>query len=172
MAGVSFSADLRARTARTWDAAVAHRFVDELWRGAVPAPVLTTYLVQDHQFVDGFVALMGAAVAAADRAEPRIVHARQLGLVAGSENDIFDRALDALGLPDSDRTSPTLLGPTRGFLDLMDGARRSGSYAETLAVLVATSTGPPARTRPPTSRSRGSGSSCTGGRPSSSGWVS
>jgi thiaminase/transcriptional activator TenA len=133
---MTFSEELRAATARTWDAAVGHRFVDELWRGEVPTPALTTYLVQDHQFVDGFVALMDAAVASADLPGPRIVHARQLGLVAGPENDYFERALDALDVPGPDRTAPVLLPPTAAFLALMDAARRSGAYIEQLAVLL------------------------------------
>lgn len=132
---MAFSDDLRARAAPTWDAAVGHRFVENLWRGTVPTAVLSTYLVQDHQFVDAFVALMGAAVASADRAEPRIVHARRLGVVAGPENDYFDRAFDALDVPVADRTQPVLLPPTAGFLDLM-GAARAGDHAEQLTVLL------------------------------------
>jgi thiaminase/transcriptional activator TenA len=133
---VTFSAELRQLTGSTWDAAVGHRFVSEIWRGEVQPAVLTTYLVQDHQFFDAFVALMGATVAAADRLEPRIVHARQLGLVAGPENDFFARALDALDVPLADRTDPLLLAPTVGFVELMDTARRSADYASCLTVLL------------------------------------
>jgi thiaminase/transcriptional activator TenA len=133
---VSFSAQLRELTAPTWDAAVGHRFVDEIWRGEVDGEVLTTYLVQDHQFVDAFLALMGAAVAAADRPEARGVHARQLGIVAGPENDFFARALDTLDVPLAERTRPELSEPTRGFIELMDGARRSADYPSCLAVLL------------------------------------
>jgi thiaminase/transcriptional activator TenA len=133
---VTLSAELRELTGPTWDAAVGHRFVDELWRGQVPPAVLTTYLVQDHQFFDAFLALMGATVAAADRLEPRVVHARQLGLVAGPENDFFARALDALDVPLPERTDPELLAPTAGFVELMDAARRSADYASCLAVLL------------------------------------
>jgi thiaminase (transcriptional activator TenA) len=106
---VTFSAQLRELTGPTWDAAVGHRFVDEVWRGRVDPDVLRTYLVQDHQFVDAFLALMGAAVASADRADARVVHARQLGIVAGPENDFFARALDALDVPLADRTEAVLL---------------------------------------------------------------
>jgi thiaminase (transcriptional activator TenA) len=133
---VGFSEQQRELNASTWDAAVGHRFVDEIWRGEVPQDVLQTYLVQDHQFFDAFVALMGAAVAAADRAEPRVVHARQLGVVAGPENDFFARALDALDVPLGDRTEPVLCEPTRAFLALMDTARASADYASCLAVLL------------------------------------
>ena len=133
---MGFSAQQRELNASTWDAAVGHRFVDEIWEGDVPQDVLRTYLVQDHQFFDAFVALMGAAVAAADRAEPRVVHARQLGVVAGPENDFFARALDALDVPLGDRTQPALFEPTRAFLALMDTARASADYPSCLAVLL------------------------------------
>jgi thiaminase/transcriptional activator TenA len=133
---VTFSAELRELTSPTWDAAVGHRFVDELWRGQLDPAVLTTYLVQDHQFFDAFLALMGAAVAAADRLEPRVVHALRLGLVAGPENDFFARALDALDVPLPERTDPALLAPTTGFVELMNSARRSADYASCLAVLL------------------------------------
>lgn len=133
---MTFSAQLRELTAPTWDAAVGHRFVDEIWRGGIDSDVLATYLVQDHQFVDAFLALMGAAVASADRADARVVHARQLGIIAGPENDFFARALDTLDVPLADRTDPGLLEPTRGFVDLMDEARRSADYPSCLAVLL------------------------------------
>lgn len=133
---MTFSAQLRELTGPTWDAAVGHRFVDEIWRGRVHTDVLTTYFVQDHQFVDAFLALMGAAVASADRADARVVHARQLGVVAGPENDFFARTLDTLDVPLADRTEPVLLGPTRDFVELMDEARRSADYPSCLAVLL------------------------------------
>ena len=123
-------------TAPTWDAAVGHRFVQELWRGELAPGVLSTYLVQDNQFFDSFVALMGAAVASADSVQPRVVHARQLAVVAGPENDFFARALDALDVPLGERTSPVLLEPTQGFLELMDTARRSADYTLCLTVLL------------------------------------
>ena len=133
---VPLSAELRASTAASWDAAVAHRFVDELWAGTVDDAVMARYLTQDLQFVDAFVALMGAGVAAADRPSPRLVLARQLGLVAGEEDDYFVRALDRLGVPDLERRDPALTTPTRGFVALMDSARAGADYGVVLAVLL------------------------------------
>jgi thiaminase/transcriptional activator TenA len=126
------SAELRDLNAPTWDAAVGHRFVDEIWRGDLDPAVLRAYLVQDHQFVDAFVALMGAAVATAGRPQSRLVHARQLGMVAGPESDFFTRALDALDVPLADHTGPE----PRDFLALMDSARIGGDYAVCVAVLL------------------------------------
>ncbi|MFC5136921.1 TenA family protein [Actinomycetospora rhizophila] len=129
---MSFAEHLRAATASTWDAAVGHRFVAELWAGTVDDAVLARYLAQDALFLDRFVALLGQAVASADRTGPRLAIARQLGTVAGEEDDYFGRALARLGTP------PTVepLAPTQGFLDLMDEARRSGAYADVLTVLL------------------------------------
>ncbi|MEV1292422.1 TenA family protein [Pseudonocardia sp. NPDC049635] len=129
---MSFSGQLRESNATVWDAAVGHRFVDELWAGTVDRAVLRRYLEQDFQFVDSFVALMGAAVANADRPGPRVRLARQLGLVAGPENDYFERSLGEL----NGTSTPVRAAPTVGFVELMDSARDEG-YPETLAVLVA-----------------------------------
>lgn len=133
---MSLSHELRARAAPTWEAAVGHRFVDELWRGAVAPPVLRAYFVQDHQFLDSFLALLGAAVASADRPEPRIVLARQLGLIAGPENDFFSRVLHALDVAPTDRAAPRLTKVTRDFLELIDSTRASVDYPTCLAVLL------------------------------------
>ncbi|WP_214371294.1 TenA family protein [Pseudonocardia sp. H11422] len=133
---MTFSEELRASTATVWDAAVGHRFVDELWQGTLPRDVLTRYLVQDNQFLDSFVALLGAAIAGSGRGEPRLRLARQLGLVAGPENDFFARAFDALDVPAADRTRPELLPPTAGFIAHMDDVRENGRYPDQLAVLL------------------------------------
>ena len=44
--------DLRATSADAWDAAVDHRFVWELFAGAIDDRVLADYLIQDYQFFD------------------------------------------------------------------------------------------------------------------------
>lgn len=130
---MSTSADWRAGVGATWDAAVGHRFVEELWAGEVDEAVMARYLGQDAQFLDAFVALLGAAVACCDRTAPRMALARQLGVVAGEEDDYFDRALARLGV---DPAGVEHAAPTRGFVALMDQARCSGDYATILAVLV------------------------------------
>lgn len=127
--------ELRASVRGDWDAAVGHPFVRDLVAGTLPAAAMRRYLVQDYQFVDAFTALLGAAVACADTPPARLVLARQLGVLAGPENTYFERSLDALGVSDRERTSPGLLPPTAGFLDLMREAAGSRDYAACLAVL-------------------------------------
>jgi thiaminase/transcriptional activator TenA len=129
---MSFSDELRAASSASWHAAIGHRFVEELWAGAVDDCVMARYIAQDALFFDTFVALLGAAVASADRQEPRMVLARQLGLVAGGENDYFARALDRLGVVGPVAPFPA----TRGFLELMHSARRDADYPVILAVLL------------------------------------
>ena len=55
-----FSQVLRAECQKDWQAAIQHRFVDEIFAGTLSSEHLRHYLVQDYQFVDRFVALLGA----------------------------------------------------------------------------------------------------------------
>lgn len=128
---MAFCVRMREVTGPVWDAAVGHRFTRELWSGDLDRDVLTRYLAQDHQFVDAFLALLGAAVAGTDRPAARVRLARQLGLVAGPENDFFERSLAALGVDGP--AEP--LGPTSAFVELMHDAAGAG-HADALAVLV------------------------------------
>lgn len=130
-----FSAWLRAASGSVWDAAIAHRFTDALFDGSVPDEVMRTYLVQDYQFVDRFLALLGAAVASADRSSSRIVLGRQLGLLCSEENSYFQRAFDALGVPEADRHDPVRHDVTAAFNALMDEVTYSGVYTYCLTVL-------------------------------------
>jgi thiaminase (transcriptional activator TenA) len=72
-----FTETLRAASAAGWAHAVQHRFVDELFAGAVPDAVMARYLIQDHRFLDSFLVLLGAALAGADTFAP-LRHARDL----------------------------------------------------------------------------------------------
>lgn len=130
-----FSEWLRAGAEADWQRAITHRFVEELFTGSVPGGALRTYLVQDHQFVDRFTALLGEAVAAADLTASRMVLARQLGVVGGIESTYFQRCFDELGVTEPERNHPRLHPATRAFNDLMDRARESRDYARCLTVL-------------------------------------
>ena len=58
-----FTETLRASSEAGWSQAVQHRFVNELFAGAVPDAVMARYLIQDHRFLDSFLTLLGAALA-------------------------------------------------------------------------------------------------------------
>jgi len=51
-----FTETLRAASEPGWSDAVGHRFVKELFAGAVPDAVMARYLIQDHRFAYGFLA--------------------------------------------------------------------------------------------------------------------
>lgn len=126
---------LRAEARADWDAAVTHPFVREMCAGTLRAAALRRYLVQDYQFVDGFTALLGATVACADSVAPRMVIARQLGVVASEENTYFQRAFDSLGVQGQERDAPALLPCTAEFNALMTEAASSLDYGCCLTVL-------------------------------------
>src|SRR5689334_6090178 len=130
-----FSEDLRAENIENWNAARDHRFVDEIFRGTVPTDVMRRYLVQDYQFIDAFVALLGTAIASADRFDSRIRFARFAGMITSDENTYFIRAFDSLGVPAEERESPQLGAPALAFRALMREASDRRSYLASLSVL-------------------------------------
>jgi len=67
-----FTEILRAASEPAWSDAVRHRFVNELFAGAVPDAVMARYLIQDHRFLDSFLTLLGATLASADTFEARV----------------------------------------------------------------------------------------------------
>jgi thiaminase len=54
-----FTETLRTASEAGWSHAVQHRFVNELFAGAVPDAVMARYLIQDHRFLDSFLVLLG-----------------------------------------------------------------------------------------------------------------
>ncbi|TFB59000.1 transcriptional regulator, TENA/THI-4 family protein [Cryobacterium sp. Hz7] len=129
-------AELRAAVAEAWDAAVDHRFVRELSAGAIDDEVLIGYLVQDHQFFDAFLSMLGACVAYGDEVPAKRRLARQLGMLASDEEGYFQQSFDELGVPKSERTAPELTPATTAFRQVMTEATRSQSYPHLLVILV------------------------------------
>lgn len=135
-AAPQFTDWLRERSRPAWDDAVGHRFVRELASGTLPDAVMARYLVQDYAFLDGFVRLVGSAIAKAPSLPDRIPLAQFLGMVTSEENTYFQRSFNALGVADADRSGPSLRAPTRGFHQVVAEAVAAEGYAETLAPLV------------------------------------
>jgi thiaminase (transcriptional activator TenA) len=127
---------LRAASEPTWSQAVGHRFVKELFAGAVPDAVMARYLIQDHRFLDSFLILLGAALATADTFEARLHFGRFIGLMSDEENTYFLRAFEALGVTADRRASDPDTQPTAGFKAIMREAADTRSYAAALSVLV------------------------------------
>ena len=90
-----FTETMRAASEAGWSHAVQHRFVNELFAGAVPDAVMARYLIQDHRFLDSFLVLLGAALASADTFAARLRFGRFIGMA-------LDRPEDALPCSPSD----------------------------------------------------------------------
>ena len=131
-----FSDILRAASEPGWSRAVGHRFVKELFAGAVPDVVMARYLIQDHRFLDSFLLLLGAALASADTFEARLRFGRFIGMVSAEENTYFPRAFEALGVTETRRAADPDTQPTVGFKAIMREAADTRSYAAALSVLV------------------------------------
>lgn len=130
-----FTETLRRAAEPGWSRAVTHRFVQELYTGTVPDAVMARYLVQDHRFLDAFLALLGGAMASADSTAARLRLGQFVGMVSTEENTYFLRVFDALGVTEADRAATLDAPPTAGFQAIMREAAASGSYAACLSVL-------------------------------------
>ena len=131
-----FTETLRAASEAGWSNAVQHRFVNELFAGAVPDEVMARYLIQDHRFLDSFLVLLGAALASADTFAARLRFGRFIGMVSAEENTYFLRAFETLGVTETRRAADPDTQPTIGFKAIMREAADTRSYAAALSVLV------------------------------------
>ncbi|PKW13231.1 TenA family protein [Saccharopolyspora spinosa] len=131
----TFTDWLRQRSEPDWTAVVTHPFTQGLFDGLVPVTSMRSYLVQDYQFVDDFLALLGSALAKADRYSSRLAIAGSIAVVTSEENTYFQRAFDALGVGEADRVRPKLDEATVAFRELISDTNARGSYAEVLTVL-------------------------------------
>ena len=129
-----FTEQLRQANLSTWQQAVEHRFVQQLFTGSVPEPVMMQYLVQDHRFLDSFLTLLGGAIATADTFEARLRFGRFAGMVASDENTYFLRAFEALGVSQTQREQTPDAPATQGFSAIMREAAATRDYAAILAV--------------------------------------
>lgn len=130
-----FTEALRRQSEPRWTQSIEHRFVNELLDGTLDDAVLVNYLIQDHRFIDAFLALLGAAIASADSFDARIRLGRFTGAISGEENTYFLRAFEALGVSEAQRLEAPDSVPTAGFKALMREAAATRSYAAALAVL-------------------------------------
>ncbi|WP_198319393.1 TenA family protein [Actinopolyspora erythraea] len=133
--GGEFTEWMRRRSEPDFGAVVAHPFTDALFEGAVPRERMRGYLVQDYQFVDLFLALLGAGMARADRHASRLRIAGGVAVLTGVEDDYFRRAFDALEVPERERNAPERDGATVAFRELLGDTAERGGYADVLTVL-------------------------------------
>lgn len=131
-----FSDELRDAHREKWDAAVGHRFVQELFDGTIDDGVVAGYLVQDYRFLDSFLQLLGAAMSTADELAPRLRLSQFIGEVAGDENTYFLRSFEELGVTEEQRDNTPDTAACAGFTGLMREAAETRSYAAALGVLV------------------------------------
>ncbi|WP_247730532.1 TenA family protein [Halovivax limisalsi] len=131
----AFSAWLRERS--DWTAATRHRFVREYRDGELADDVFERYLVQDYQFLEAGARLTARAASQAHAIEEMNALAESLTVLTGGEDDYFQRAFDALSVPDPAREDPPLHPTTAAFNDFMLRAAAEGAYEESLAVVAA-----------------------------------
>lgn len=126
---------LKASVATEWQRVTHHPFTDAWGQAAVPKRNLENYLIQDHRFIDRFVALLAAAVSRAPTLKDRIPGCQFLALITGAENTYFERSFVALGVNEETRNDQPDWPATAAFKQLMADATNGNNYADMLAVL-------------------------------------
>lgn len=121
---------------KNWQAAVNHRFIQELFEGTIEDEVLKKYLIQDYHFFDAFLSMLGACVAHADTLEAKLRFAKQLGFLEADEDGYFQKAFKELGVTEKEFLEVTLHSVTKEFQKLMYSAVDSSDYAQLLVMLV------------------------------------
>ncbi|KOX93295.1 transcriptional regulator [Halorubrum tropicale] len=132
----SFTNWLRRRAEPDWTDTVTHQFVRELGSGELADDAFRRYLVRDYAFVETLVGTVGRAVGDAPTMEAKSSLTEFLTVLTDDENDYFERAFEALDVPEATDADPELTASSRAFVDLLERAGREGGYPETLAVLV------------------------------------
>lgn len=130
-----FSDWLKACVAADWHRVTHHPFTDAWGQAALPRRNLENYLIQDHRFIDRFVALLAAAVSRAPSLKDRIPGCQFLALLTGAENTYFERSFAALEVSETKRSNQPDWPATSKFKQLMKDASEGNSYADMLAVL-------------------------------------
>ncbi|MYM19204.1 transcriptional regulator, TENA/THI-4 family protein [Brevibacterium sp. 5221] len=130
-----FAAQLRERSGETWDRAIGHRFVEELFAGSVDDAVLAHYLEQDYRFFDAALSLCASCVVNADRVEPKLRFSAQLGFFAADEDGYFERALAALGSSAARAGEVPLTATSAAMIEGMRDTAHANSYIRSLIVM-------------------------------------
>lgn len=128
---------LRERSEPAWTNATRHQFVQELGDDTLDDEVFRRYLIQDYAYLKTGASAAGYAVAQAPTMDAKARFTEQLTVLTGGENDYFQRAFDALGVPETNRTDPSLTPVTETFCDFRIRAALEGGYVETVTVTLA-----------------------------------
>lgn len=131
-----FTQELRDTHDETWQAAINHQLTKELFDGSLDDSIMASYLVQDYKFFDIGMRLYCAAGASVKETATRMRICQCIGALAGDENTYFVRALEELGVTDEILNGTPANKATAGFIDLMEEAIATDTFAAQLAILL------------------------------------
>ena len=135
----TLSREIRSRHAAAWERVVGHPFVDQLGDGTLPLERFRLYFVQDYIFVKDLVSVAGMALAKSpDLGRASAPINRFLAGVLNPENDLFERALAAMGASEEELTSAVATPVTQGFCDFVVRVGHEGTFDEIITVLYVT----------------------------------
>jgi len=135
-AGTQFSDWLRQSSEPLWTRMIEHRFVRDMASDAMPPDAFKRYLVYEHAFVDTAVTIFGYALVRAPSIREQKRLAEVLRGLTDDQNGYFDRAFDALAVPEDLRRAPPLPAAVLAFRDGMLVVAAHGAYEDIIAAML------------------------------------
>jgi thiaminase len=138
--------ELLLKHAEKFYSSITHPLTNELCDGSLPDYKLYTFLVQDLKFFQTWLNVMGKAISLCKNSESTIILAKQIGYVAGRENDYFDITMEQLkqtsydqlhdNIPSMLTSCPNRLPEVQAYIDTMEKlVAESISYCEIVTFL-------------------------------------
>ena len=133
----SFSERMRARSDRTWNGILGHRFFREVATDAIDDRVFARYLRIEYGFVDTAARALGYAVAKAPSFQERRRLALGLYELVTDQEQVFVDAFERMGAPDNERTGLAPQGLALPLHALFLKVAETEGYEEILACTLA-----------------------------------
>jgi len=136
LTGTGFALTLQADGADLWEAMQQHRFVADIITDRLRPDVFRRYLILEHGFVETAILIFGNAMLKAPAFPQRRRLIGVLHSLAEDQLTYFARVFVALGLEPQSAARP-FPEAARQFNDGMLAIAETGSYADTVAIMLA-----------------------------------
>ncbi len=138
MTHISVSSKLKHKHATLWNAAVDHRFIDELGDGSLSSSRFTRYFVQDYIFIDDLVKMAGVAVGKAPDNETARPMEDFLNAILGAEDALFKDVFKTLSVTEHEYLGAEPLPTCAAFGNFLVRLAYEGTFREICTALLIT----------------------------------
>jgi len=121
-----------------WDAAVGHRFINELGDGSLSSCRFTRYFLQDYIFINDLVKVAGVAVGKAPNNKSARPLEDFLNAILGAEDTLFKDVFRTLSIAEREYLSAEPLPTCAAFGNFLVRLAYEGTFREICTALLTT----------------------------------